>query len=1243
MRQHAAFVLACLLVPSLLADESPVYRGRTAEEWTEDLTHPNPDRRVEAVTALAKLAPDSEQTITSLIGRLADRSPDVRLHAASGLGRIQQQPERCLPALAQLLSDQDEHVRYSAEWALARIASAIPAERPTAGDARRLDELLSGVESELRKNVARGEHLTQVQQAREWLKPALGDSPAERAVSAGPSSPTGRASPAVNSNPTDSGLSDVLADLRAADKLTQLRAIESLKQRGAVAELMHVWESTEQEGFLHWHVSRALTELGQRAVPALARALRHDSEDLAYHAAQCLNRMGPRAGGSLPELIAVIGDPTLSDDRRETAIWVVESIGPAAGDAAETLGRLIGTEESDSLRAASARALAAIGPPARGASAALLEALHESGLTDDTRIAVAEALGSIAPESDAALPSLLKLLDETEEPFLIGGLSNAIARFGPQGAAAVPRLMELVGESSDFPLEATIRALGNIGPSAHAATPLLIGRLTDADESESVQVAAAVAIGKLGPDSVRALGGQLEHPDPSVRQTVARALVEIGAQAQPASRALLARLADSTEDEELRALAAVALGQIEVAATDVIATLARVVRDPGAPVYLRSMAAVALGKLDPVAAASLAEWLHDPNPAFRVAVAYSVQRLPAPHPAAVPTLVQALADQDARPLAMRALVDVGDVCLPLLSTTLQAGSQDVETRLAALQVVSQLGDKAVPHLLRALNDDELAEAAYWHLRDLGNHAIPHLLAADTTSFGEDARLAMQELVEELYGGIGGGDGEEMWSGGHALTERPSYTIRKAAGGAAAAPRMAENGAAIILTEPEEMALPEPEPVPDKRVGHKGHPQPAPTVAAKVDATGYKTTKVFYGTNRQPLDEGTPNRTKLAWYYWLAIVAAATGLIAYVIRACRRSATIQATMGAAGIVLLCLLAASITAPKRSLKRALAKPGPMYGGEYSHTVEMGYCEVTIPDIHQEGQLEGVSLLRLQLEEDPEKHVVLRGVQRLERDVFFEDLQGELRQRGNSILIFIHGYNVSFEDAARRTAQMSHDLKFAGAPIFYSWPSQANWRKYRVDEKNVELSIDQLKTFLIDIAERSQADTINLIAHSMGNRALTNALKEIEVSATEDEQLFNQVILAAPDIDADIFKQRIAPAIVHKARHITLYASSRDLALVASREFNSGDPRAGDAGQDLVVVPGIETIDVSAGDSSLLGHSYYGDSTSVLRDIELLLRNRPAEAREFLAPVPHDSPSYWRFQPLNTARSDIRTKSR
>ena len=127
-----------------------------------------------------------------------------------------------------------------------------------------------------------------------------------------------------------------------------------------------------------------------------------------------------------------------------------------------------------------------------------------------------------------------------------------------------------------------------------------------------------------------------------------------------------------------------------------------------------------------------------------------------------------------------------------------------------------------------------------------------------------------------------------------------------------------------------------------------------------------------------------------------------------------------------------------------------------------------------------------------------------------------------------------------------------------------------------------------------------------------------------------MFQEVILTAPDIDADIFKRDIAPAIARTARRVTLYASSNDEALILSKKLH-GYPRAGDSGSSLVVVPGIETIDVSDVDTSLLGHSYYGNNDTVLADMFYLLHeSRPASQREWLQPRPWGGSQYWVFLP-------------
>jgi esterase/lipase superfamily enzyme len=148
-------------------------------------------------------------------------------------------------------------------------------------------------------------------------------------------------------------------------------------------------------------------------------------------------------------------------------------------------------------------------------------------------------------------------------------------------------------------------------------------------------------------------------------------------------------------------------------------------------------------------------------------------------------------------------------------------------------------------------------------------------------------------------------------------------------------------------------------------------------------------------------------------------------------------------------------------------------------------------------------------------------------------------------------------------------------------------------------------------------------------MGNRALTSALSSIVPRMKNQAPMFHEVVLTAPDIDADVFKRDIAPRITRAARRVTLYASSNDEALALSKRLH-GYARAGESGADLVVVDGVETVDVSNVDTSLVGHSYYGSNDTVLADLFYVLTEpKPARSRTWLSPVPIGSMVYWVFE--------------
>jgi esterase/lipase superfamily enzyme len=308
---------------------------------------------------------------------------------------------------------------------------------------------------------------------------------------------------------------------------------------------------------------------------------------------------------------------------------------------------------------------------------------------------------------------------------------------------------------------------------------------------------------------------------------------------------------------------------------------------------------------------------------------------------------------------------------------------------------------------------------------------------------------------------------------------------------------------------------------------------------------------------------------------------------------------------------------------------SQPGqPAFGAKRAAQITYGSCDVSIPREHRMGVLESPSIWRFEFRPDPNEHIVLLGTKIEDRDRFFADLVARAAKDGKrSTFLFVHGYNVSFEDAARRTAQIAYDLGFKGAPVFYSWPSEGKEAAYMADEQAVEWAESGLRRFLSDYLNTRGVDNVYVIAHSMGNRALTRALADVLKSQPALSSKIGEVILAAPDIDADVFRDEIAPRMTEWKRPITLYASSKDRALEASK-FVHRYPRAGEAGPAIVVVPGVETIDATNRSTDLIDHSYFGDNDSILADMFYMFRGRAAKDRFGLIPMQVPAGDYWMF---------------
>jgi esterase/lipase superfamily enzyme len=302
---------------------------------------------------------------------------------------------------------------------------------------------------------------------------------------------------------------------------------------------------------------------------------------------------------------------------------------------------------------------------------------------------------------------------------------------------------------------------------------------------------------------------------------------------------------------------------------------------------------------------------------------------------------------------------------------------------------------------------------------------------------------------------------------------------------------------------------------------------------------------------------------------------------------------------------------------------------FGAERSAEISYGEVTVSIPRDHKMGSLEDPSWWSLRFTEQPQKDVMVLSVTPESPATFFSALRTKVASsKKKSLLVFVHGYHVSFADAARRTAQMAYDLGFDGAPVFFSWPSQDRMLAYTVDEQNIVDAQPHLEAFLKDVLKQSNAENVYLIAHSMGNRGLTRALAALAVDEPQEVKRIKEVILAAPDIGAVEFTEQIVPGLRKLGAPITLYASSNDHALELSEQLHGGK-RAGESGDDLVVESGIETIDASNTDTDLVGHSYYGDRRTVLADMWYLVNGDVrAPQRCCLKPTQFHSEQYWIF---------------
>jgi esterase/lipase superfamily enzyme len=291
---------------------------------------------------------------------------------------------------------------------------------------------------------------------------------------------------------------------------------------------------------------------------------------------------------------------------------------------------------------------------------------------------------------------------------------------------------------------------------------------------------------------------------------------------------------------------------------------------------------------------------------------------------------------------------------------------------------------------------------------------------------------------------------------------------------------------------------------------------------------------------------------------------------------------------------------------------------FSGEQGAGLTLGRAIVTVPIERDPGTIPrpDTHLLILHFEfrkEDPNRDFTIAAVDVMPKGAFVDEMRKQValstRYRGQAF-VFVHGYNVGFDDAVFRTAQIAQDIVFDGPAVLFSWPSRGAMWDYRYDIDTAKASRDALRQLLEVIARDTGVTAVNLVAHSMGNDPVIEVLREqadiiSRQGKTEDFKL-NEIVLAAPDISRNVFEQFAALFVRLAKGGVTLYASKNDLALAMSKRVAGGLVRAGDVPkQGIVIVPGVESIDISDASTGFFStnHSAFADRAHLITDMQLL----------------------------------------
>ena len=273
-------------------------------------------------------------------------------------------------------------------------------------------------------------------------------------------------------------------------------------------------------------------------------------------------------------------------------------------------------------------------------------------------------------------------------------------------------------------------------------------------------------------------------------------------------------------------------------------------------------------------------------------------------------------------------------------------------------------------------------------------------------------------------------------------------------------------------------------------------------------------------------------------------------------------------------------------------------------------------SVPPAHRPGAIELPTFGK----PDLQRHFALTGGRNLTSERFASEIANHLSGRvgvNRDVLVFVHGFNTSLDEARFRLAQIVADARFGGVPVLYTWPSQSSVFSYVAAKERATSSRDGLEALLRDLAATPGVGRVHVLAHSMGSWLTMEALRENAIGGHPDlDGKLGEVMLAAPDIDISVFANQMA-RLQGRAR-VSVLVARDDRALNLSSRLAGDRPRVGaldpskpgDAAQ--LAQLGVRVYDVSAFAGGLVGHNAFADAPEVIRGIGAQL-NQPRAGEE------------------------------